>query len=255
MNINAFVRGDFSPRTWQKLSVLLIAQFQGMLWSAWLFRSPEVAASTPFRNMISTLGKGRMDGNWGAWIFLGCFCTFALLLIPWHLHLSRRVSHVSRAAGRALLIVGLISIVGVACVGIFDEHQMGPVSQNASRILHGFGAATAFGGHCVGAFVSWLVFASIYLRTPADRRDMMAHPAKLLVSVLALVPPLLLVTGVVIPQMNPAAWTTAPEFMRRIPFWQWSLMLSLMFWLYSMSRWYPDSLGLHPAGNADVAEA
>jgi len=40
----------------------------------------------------------------------------------------------------------------------------------------------------------------------------------------------------------------APAFMQRIPFWQWSLMLSLMFWLYSMSRWYPDSLGM--AGGA-----
>ncbi|MBI1320370.1 MAG: DUF998 domain-containing protein [Candidatus Hydrogenedens sp.] len=247
MNLRSFWRGEFSPRAWQRLSLLLILQFQGMLWTAWFLRSPHVAESTPFRNVISTLGQGRMDGNTGAWMFDCAFCTFALLLIPWHLHLARRVSHVSKGVGKALVVVGFISLIGVACVAIFDEQQMGPVSKTVSQVMHGLGAITAFGGHCIGAFLSWYIFASIYARTPGDSRGLMAHPVKLLVSVLAMVPPLVLLC---MPQLyeagNHLTGAALPEFVWRLPFWQWSLMVTLMLWLYSMSRWYPDTLTPHP---------
>jgi len=241
--------GDFAPKTWQKLSLLIILQFQGMLWLAWFLRSPHVAASTPFQNVISTLGQGRMDGNIGAWIFDCAFCTFALLLIPWNLHLARRVSHVSRLAGKVLMVIGFISLFGVACVAIFDEQPMGPVSRGVSQFMYGFGAATAFGGHTVGAIISWCVFASVYARTPRDAREVLHHPGKLLIAVFALLPPMVLLVVSPLPGHGDS-WATGPlpEFMGLLPFWQWTLMLSLMFWLYAMARWYPDSFSGRPEG-------
>lgn len=259
MKIRSFLLGHFSPKTWQLMCVLLIIQFQGMLVLAWLFRSPHVAASTPFRNLISTLGQGRGDGNLGAWIFMSCFCTFALLLIPWHLHLARRVSYVSKTAARALGIIGLISLTGVACVGIFDEQAMGLVSRDVSRFMHGFGATTAFFGHCVGAFLSWCLFASVYARSSMDRRSEMPHPGKLLVSVLTLVSPLVLVVLLfnrdIRDSLLAKGWGPAPELMWQVPFWQWSLMLSLMFWLYSMGRWYPTSLAENQDASSTSVES
>ncbi len=241
--VHAFV-GDVSPSTWRRLSLVLVGQFLGMLMLAWVLRSPDVAPSTPFRNVISTLGQGRGEGNGGAWIFCACFCTFAFLLIPWHLHLAREVWRVNRTVAGVLALVATVSMTGAACVGIFDEQAMGPISQHTSRVLHGFGAATAFGGHSVVVFVSWLVFATVYWRASEERRQAMPHPAKLLVSVLGLV--LVLVCFGVAPGYRQTAveagWGPTAQLVFRHPFWQWSLMLALMNWLFSMSRWFPDSL-------------
>lgn len=243
MSLRTFFLGQFSPRTWQVLSILLIIQFQGMLALAWVFRDSSVSASTPFRNLISTLGQGRAEGNPGAWIFLCCFCLFALLLIPWHLNLATRVGRFHNSASTVLKAMGLLSLVGVACVGIFDERQMGPISQDLSRFMHGFGAVTAFGGHCVVAFLSWSILASYYRGASPEKRSLIGHPGKILVSVLLLVFPLILVCALQLPDLRKTLAQTiggpAPEIVWRIPFWQWSLMIALMCWLYSMGRWYP----------------
>lgn len=236
--------GDFSPKTWRRLSLILIVQFLGMLLLAWLVRSPNVSHSVPFQNVISTLGKGRAEHNLGAWVFLACFCTFGFLLVPWHLNVARKVWHVNRYLAGMLAVVGLVSAIGTACVGIFDEHAMGPVSEQVSRWMHGFGAASAFGGHSIGAFLTWLVFAAVYLRAPAARREQMAHPLKLLVSVLLL--GLVLICADRVPGYRQAAieqgWGDSIPVVLRFPFWQWSLMLALMHWLFAMHRWFPDTL-------------
>ena len=243
--MRAFISGEISPPTWRVLSWLLILQFQGMLLLAWLFRSPHVSASTPFRDFISTLGQGRLDGNTGGWIFLGCFCLFALLLVPWHLHLANRVTPISTRAARALRIIGMVSLIGVACVGIFDEQRMGPVSIEISRFMHGFGAITAFGGHCIVAFLTWYLFAISYARSTHERRSGMSHPGKLLVSVVLLVLPLILVCALQLAEvrhlMAQELGAFTPDLMWRVPFWQWSLMLALMLWLFSMGLLYPRS--------------
>lgn len=254
MSVQTFFAGKFSFRVWQVLSVLLIIQFQGMLVLAWLFRGSNVSESTPFRNMISTLGQGRLDGNPGAWIFLCCFCLFALLLIPWHLNLSHRVGRTNRSAAKALKAFGMLSLVGVACVGIFDERQMGPVSQDLSRFMHVFGAITAFGGHCVVAFLSWSILASFYRGANPEQRALIGHPGRILVSVLMLVLALLLLFALQIPDLGKTLARTvgsyAPEFVWRMPFWQWSLMIALMCWLYSMGRWYPAHFELEEEADA-----
>lgn len=244
MNIASLYFGEFSSRTWRRLSLVLIAQFLGMLMLAWAARSPEVSHSVPFQNVISTLGKGRAESNPGAWIFLACFCIFAILLVPWHLNVARNVWRVNWILACVLALVGLVSAVGTACVGIFDEHAMGPISEQLSRQLHGFGALSAFGGHSVGAFLTWCVFAVVYARTPAAGRRQMAHPAKLLVPVAAL--GIVLVCAASVQSIRQtvidSGWGTSAQIFLRYPFWQWSLMLALMQWLFAMHLWFPDSL-------------
>ena len=70
--------GGITPETWRRLSLVLMAQFLGMLMLAWVARSSEMSRSIPFQRAISSLGGGRHQGNVGAWVFLACFCIFHL---------------------------------------------------------------------------------------------------------------------------------------------------------------------------------
>ncbi len=236
--------GAFSAGTWRWLSRGLVLQFLGMLMFAWLIRSPDIYRSTPFQNYISTLGVGRMSGNAGGWVFCACFCTFAALLVPWHAHIIREVWRVNRVVATFLIPLATMGIVGAAFVGIFDEAAMGPVSKPLSKLLHGIGSSCAFSGHVLGAFLGWPLFALVYKRASAERRVEMPHPCKLLVPVATLV--LVVVWMAVVREgfkfTADSGWSPTAQFLLRGPFWQWSLMLALMFWLFGMSLWWPDPL-------------
>ena len=92
--------------------------------------------------------------------------------------------------------------------------------------------------------MSWLVFATVYWRASEERRRAMPHPAKLLVAVAVL--GLAIACSQVVPGYRQAAvdagWKPTAQIILRHPFWQWTLMLALMNWLFGMSRWFPDSL-------------
>lgn len=243
--------GEFSPDTWRWLCRALVVQFVGMLMLAWILRSPDMHRATPFYNDVSALGGGRMAGNAGAWFFSGCFWLFAILLVPWHTHFIRAVWKTNRAAAGVLIPLAVMGVVGAALVGTFDGAGMGPVfSKKVALALHGIGAVLAFTGHGFVAFVSWPVFALEYRRADVERRRLMPHPGKLLVPVvtLALTVVGLASTGVAFLQAGGRAfteaggWSPAAQLFLHFSFWEWSLTMALMFWLFGMSLWWPDPL-------------
>ncbi|HNT86288.1 MAG TPA: hypothetical protein PKL84_00355 [Candidatus Hydrogenedentes bacterium] len=250
MVVTRWCRGEIAPGTWRWLCRALVVQFLGMLVMSWIVRSPEIHRATPFYHYVSILGVGRMGGNAGAWVFSACFWLFAILLVPWHTHIIRVVREANRGAAGVLIPLAVMGVVGAALVGTFDPGQMGPIPRKFTLVMHGIGAACAFSGHVFVAFLSWAVFALEYRSAAAERRQEMPHPGKLLVPVVILA---LTVVGVAFSGFAELAaggrafteaggWSPAAQLFLGLPFWEWSLTLALMFWLFGMSLWWPDPL-------------
>ena len=251
MGLTRCYLGSFSPGTWRWLSRGLVVQFVGMLMLAWIVRSPDIHRATPFYAYVSTLGVGRMQGNVGAWVFSACFWLFAFLLVPWHAHTIRGVCGANRVAVGILTLLAVMGVVGAALVGTFDGAGIGPVfSRKVSLALHGTGAVCAFSGHGFIAFLSWPLFARIYRSAAPERRREMPHPGKLLVPVMTLA---LTAVGIAFAGCAELAaggrafteaggWSPAVQFFMSVAFWEWSLTMALMFWLFGMSLWWPDPL-------------
>jgi hypothetical protein len=250
MVVTKWYLGEFAPGAWRWLCRALVVQFVGMLLLSWIFRSPDIHRATPFYYYVSLLGVGRMGGNAGAWVFSACFWLFALLLVPWHAHIIRVVREANPAAARVLIVLAVMGVAGAALVGTFDAAQMGPIPREFTLVMHGIGAACAFSGHAFVAFLSWPLFARIYRRAAAERGPEMSHPGKLLVPVVTLA---LTVAGVAFSGFAELAaeghafteaggCSPAAQLFLRLPFWEWSLTMALMFWLFAMSLWWPDQL-------------
>ena len=251
MVVTHWYLGEFAPGTWRWLCRVLVVQFVGMLMLAWIVRSPDMHRVTPFYNDVSTLGGGRMGGNAGAWLFSACFWLFAILLVPWHAHFIRVVWKANRVAAGVLIPLAVMGVVGAALVGTFDGAGVGPVfSRKVVLVLHGIGAVCAFSGHGFVAFVSWPLFALVYRDATVEQRRVMPHPGKLLVPVVTLA---LTVVGVAFSGFallaaggraftEAGGWSPAAQFFMHFSFWEWSLTMALMFWLFGMSLWWPDPL-------------
>jgi len=223
MKITDFFSGKFDHKFWKRLSLYLIAEFIGTLMLAWAVRPIWVDTSwqyVPFANYISTLGFGRTEGNIGAWVFLIGFCLFPIIGTAWNSYLFQQFKKVNKIFAGFLWVVFEFSMVNVAFVGIFDGLWPNP---ELSGYMHGIGAMYSFMGHVISATLVFLAILVIYLRTPAERRNM-KHPILFFLVIVELVGVYLL-------------FNTFGE-----PAWQWLIMLSLNIFLFAIGLLFPEDI-------------
>ncbi|MHA1744618.1 MAG: hypothetical protein ACTSWW_01395 [Promethearchaeota archaeon] len=223
MKIIDFFLGKFDHKFWKRLSLILIGEFIGTLLLAWAVRPIWRDASwqyVPFMNYISTLGFGRTEGNIGAWVFLIGFCLFPIIGTAWNSYLFQQFKKVNKIFAGFLWVVFEFSMINVAFVGIFDGLWPNP---ELSSYMHGFGAMYSFMGHVISATLVFLAILVIYLRTPAERRNM-KHPILFFLVIVELVGVYLL-------------FNTFGE-----PAWQWLIMLSLNIFLFAIGLLFPEDI-------------
>lgn len=223
-----FFSGKFSHEFWSnRLCIILVLEFLGTLFIAWLLRPIWLGPEwnyLPFTNFISGLGQGRMQGNPGAWVFLIGFCLFPVLGTAWNAYLFRQFWQGSTLAKIYAVFLAAIfefSLINVSFVGIFDGAWPEP---ELSMIMHFIGATFAFLGHTVSAVILFLGVSIIYWRAPTEKRNRMRHPAWFLLVIVELVGVYLLFRSF------------------GGPFWQWMIMFSLIFFVISISRLFPEDI-------------
>ncbi len=219
-----FFSGKVSHEFWSnRLSYILIIEFLGTLFIAWLLRPVWLSPDwnyVPFVNYISGLGWGRSEGNIGAWVFMLGFCLFPVLGTAWNAYLYRQFSEVSNLYAILLFLVFEFSLINVSFVGIFDGVWPEP---GISGLMHFYGATYSFLGHTISAVLLFLAITIIYWRTPPKDRQM-HHPIWFFLVIVELVGVYLifdLIGGA---------------------FWQWMIMFSLIFFILSISRLFPENL-------------
>jgi len=227
MKLKDFFTGKFSHKFWSnRLCLLLVIEFLGTLFIAWALRPVWLGPEwqyTPFMNYISGLGQARMEGNIGAWVFMIGFCLFPVIGTAWNAYLFRRFyegNNLSKLYGLLLFIVFEFSLINVSFVGIFDG--VWPETE-LSWYMHGYGATYSFMGHVLSAMILFLGMTIIYWRLP-EKRDQIKNPIWFFLVIVELVGVYLL-------------FRTFGG-----PFWQWMIMLSLVFFLLAISRLFPDKI-------------
>ncbi len=229
MKVLDFFLGKFSHKFWKnRLCLGLIAEFIGTLLIAWAVRPIWIDNSwryIPFKEYISMLGWHRGSENIGAWIFMIGFCLFPIIGTAWNSYLARqfaKVSIISKIFGILLWIVFELSMIMVAFVGIFDGLFPNPA---VSGYMHMIGAIYSFLGHTISAVMLFVAISLIYFTTPKDdRKQSMRHPIWFFMVIVELV------TVYMIFDTFGGA------------FWQWMIMLSLVFFLFAISRIFPENL-------------
>lgn len=226
MKIKDFFLGNFSHSFWKnRLSPLLIVEFLGTLLIAWALRPVWLDESWiyfPFKFAISGLGIGRMEGNIGAWIFVFGFCLLPLLGTVWNNYIYKRFAPLSKWFAGLLWFTLETSMICVSFVGIFDGTWP---TQKISGFMHSFGATSAWFGFTISAILVFLAIMIIYWKTPSESRQI-SHPIIFFLVVGELVG--VFITFRII----------------RTSFWQWMLMLSLMVFIFVISRFLPENLSL-----------
>ncbi|NPE09056.1 MAG: hypothetical protein GNW80_12300 [Asgard group archaeon] len=227
MKIKDFFLGNFSHEFWKnRVSPLIIIEFLGTLMIAWALRPVWLGEEWiyfPFKFHISGLGNGRMEGNIGAWIFVLGFCLLPLLGTVWSNFIYKQFAKISKVFAVILWIHLEFSMICVAFVGIFDG--IWP-TQKISGFMHSFGATFSFLGFTIAAVLVFIVMLIIFWKIPSESRQVL-HQVMFFLVIVELV-------GVYI-------------IFRIIgtAFWQWTLMLSLMLFIFIISRFFPENLISH----------
>ncbi|TFG29122.1 MAG: hypothetical protein EU532_03865 [Promethearchaeota archaeon] len=226
MNIKDFFLGKYDHEFWKnRLTPLIIIEFLGTLMIAWALRPMWLDDSwyyIPFANYISGLGKGRMEGNIGAWFFMIGFMVYPIMGTAWNSYLSRKFFEVSKVYGVLIWIVFEFSLWNVALVGIFDGSWPEP---GLSGYLHWFGATYSFMGHTISATLILVGVSIVYWMANSEDRNI-NHPFKFALILVELV-------GVYL--IFRAFGGT---------FWQWMIMLSIVIFAFSTTRLFPETLKL-----------
>ncbi len=224
MKITDFFLGKFDHKFWKnRLCLLLIGEFLGTLLLAWALRPiwlDENWKYMPFSYNISNLGWGRLDGNIGAWVFLVGFCLFPIIGTAWNSYLYQQFRKVNKLFAWFSWSVFEFSLICVALVGIFDEKWPEP---EISGYWHVFGAIYAFLGNVVSATLVFFAIAIIFWRTPNEQRTM-KHPFYFFLVIAELI----------------GVYMLYDYFGG--PTWQWLLMLSLMVFIFAISRIFPEDI-------------
>ncbi|MCP4763944.1 MAG: hypothetical protein GY870_19385 [archaeon] len=225
MKFKDLITGNFSHSFFKnKLSIILLTEFLGTLFIAWLLRPVWVSPDwfyTPFQEYISMLGYGRMMGNLGAWVFLVGFCLFTVIGSIWNLYIFQQFRKENLLYALLLAVCFEFSLICVSLVGIFDGAWPNP---GLSMAMHIFGAMYAFIGNVLSALILFIGISVVYIRNP-DKRGDLAHPWKFFLIIVELVVVLMIF-------MNYGD-----------PFWQWCIMLSLMTFIVANSLLFPGNLG------------
>lgn len=221
MRFQDFLIGDFTHKTWKRISNVLIFTLPVTLLLAWLFRpwwSNPDWNYIPFMKHISGLGKGRTEGNFGAWIFMLGFTFFPFIGLGWNGYIRRQLAAINQLYAWLVWAILQASMVCVAFVGIFDGRWPNP---GLSRSLHGYGATYAFMGHTIFAVLVFLIISIYnYSLSPEDRDITQLWKFSLVIIQLVTIYLLFRIIGGA--------------------FLQWLFMLSLLGFTISMRAFFPN---------------
>jgi len=181
-------------------------------------------AYSPLSNYISDMGSIAYNPvAW--WVFNLTEVFLGILMIPHFLYLYRRLLPTARLLTRLALISGIAGCIGFSWIGIIPEDFQLP---------HSVGAILAFAGFTTSALFTMLVFIrKIWLKSRwPSPRDFWILYGPLCVTL-----PLVFI----MPNLAPLV-SSLPLDLRwfTIPIWEWTFMVSLMYWIISVAIITPD---------------